>query len=134
MRLDNVRFIRAEDFPEEMQQSAQNLANVLNPFMQQVFDLTNGRISFENTTEDIIKFGITVDATGKLVGNNQIRSGSVERLQGTQVINARNLSNPAIVPNAQPFIVFSQQATGLIQIAKITGLPAGRYEITAILY
>jgi hypothetical protein len=52
MKINNVTQIKAEDFPEDAQQMAEQLGLVLNPFMQQVVEITDNRLDFENRVEN----------------------------------------------------------------------------------
>ena len=61
MKLYNVVQIKAEDFPEDDRQAMERLVNILNPFMQQVVELADGRIDFDNTTDGYKEFDITVN-------------------------------------------------------------------------
>lgn len=134
MKLNNVRQIRAEDFPDELQQPMSQLGSILNPFMQEVVELADKRIDFENRVENIKTVDITVDSSGKPTLNAKI---NVEKntIRGTQVISAINLSNSGIYPTQQPFISYSILGGGLLQVNNITGLQANnKYRLTIIFY
>jgi hypothetical protein len=134
MKLNNVRQIRAEDFPEELQQPMGQLGGILNSFMQEVVELADKRIDFENKVENIKTVDITVDSTGKPLLNNKIAT-DLSTVRGHQVIDAINLSNPSIYPTQQPFISFTRLAGGFIQVNNITGLQANnKYRLTIIFY
>ena len=133
MQLDNPRYIKAEDHPEEMQESINTIAAIINPFMQQVVDLSNKRVGFDNLTFNLTTFEIQLDSTGKVVGNNQINFGSTS-IQGFSIINAQNTANTSTTPTAQPFIAYSSGNNGTTKISKITGLPAGKWRITVIVF
>lgn len=131
MKIDSPRYIKTEDFPEEIRDSAAILAEVINTFMQQVYDLQDGRIGFENLSQNLITLDLIIDISGKVVGNNLVNTGN-SSIKGTYVINTKNLINPSITPTSQPFIVYNHNGQGIIQITKITGLPAGRYLLTVV--
>lgn len=133
-RIDNVRYIRAEDFSQEIQQDIAKLAPVLNTFMQQTVDLTNGRIDFDNRVENIIQFNITVDSLGKITGNNLFNVGK-QGVRGLSVIRAVNQTNPSIFPTGTPFVNYTNtENPQVIRIDNITNIKSGTYIIVSIVY
>lgn len=135
MKLNNTRQIRAEDFDDEYNQLVSGLGSILNSFMQEVVELSDGRIDFENRPEVLKTFEITVNSSGiptqipfKL---NVEKSG----IRGMQVIRAFNLSNSSGYPTSQPFVNYVPIGGTLVQIQSVTGLlPNQKYQITVIIY
>lgn len=134
MKINNITQIRAEDFPDDMQQIAEQLGSVLNPFMQQVVEITDNRLDFENRVETLKSIEMTVDANGIPVLNNKIATGK-SNIRGIQVISAFNLVNAAGYPTQQPFISYTIISGGFVQVNNITGLiPNQKYKLTLIIY
>ena len=134
MKLNNPRSLRAEDFEGDLQQPMSQVGSVINPFMQEVVELADGRIDFENTVFQIKTVEFTVDANGKPILNNKINT-SVPRPRGTQVINDFNLTNSANSPTSAPYMSTSVVGNGFLQVNKITGLqPNEKYRLTVIIY
>lgn len=135
MKLYNVTEIRAEDYNQEDQQTISKLGNVLNPFMQQVVELADGRIDFENLDINIRSFEITVDADGVPTLNNKIQTGK-SSVRGFNVISSTNTTNLAVTATAQPYIAsYTILGGGLVQINKITGLVANnKFRLNVIIY
>lgn len=135
MKLYNVSQIKAEDYPEEIRPTIERLGNILNPFMQQVVELADGRIDFENTVNNVKTFEITVDSDGKPTLNNKLQTGK-SSIRGFQVINDVNLTNAALTLDEQPYVSsYVVLGNGLIQINKITGLVANnKYRLTLVIY
>lgn len=134
MRLSNVRFIRAEDFPKESQQTITLLAPVINEFMRQSVDIINGRLSFENREEVLKKIRIRVDATGTPIGTSTI---NIEKntYNGMQIINVQNLSSSGTYPSSQPFVSAEKIAGNQAVIKNISGLAADNdYILTVVIY
>lgn len=132
--LNNARQIRSEDFEQELQQAMSQLAFVLNPFIQEVVDLANGRVDFENTVFNIKSINITVDSNGNLQNTQNI---NVEKtgIRGLQVISAFNLTNATNYPTSQPFISYTPQGGSIVQVNNITGLvPGDQYRISFVVY
>ena len=92
MKIDNIKYLRAEDFSEEFQQDFAVLAPIINSFMQQVYDLTDERIDFENRVEELVTFTIQVDGSGKIIGNKLFNVGK-NIPKGFNVIKAVNSTN-----------------------------------------
>ena len=134
MKLNNPRSIRAEDFEEELQQPMGQVGGIINPFMQEVVELADGRIDFENMVFEIKTVEFQVDSNGIPQLNNKIRT-SVPRPRGTQVINDLNLTNTNSYVTSAPYMSTSTAGSGILQVNRITGLTAGdKYRLTVIIY
>lgn len=132
MKLSNTSQIRAEDFKEEYEELITQLGSTLNFFMQEVVDLSDKRINFDNKEENLIQFDVTVDSSGKPTQQTRVNTGR-DRVIGTQVINAVNTNS--VFATSCPFINFKPLGGGLIEVSNITGLPANnKFRITAIIY
>lgn len=126
--------IKAEDYEKEYSQLITQLGEILNPFMRDVVDITDNRIDFENRVESYKQVEFTVDASGKPILNNKLNTGKTT-IRGFQVINAVNLTNPAVLVTEQPFIIYSPIGGGVVQINKITGLVANnKFLLNIIMY
>lgn len=134
MRIDNVNQIRSEDYPEEYEDLLDQLGETINPFMQQVQELSDGRVDFPNRVEVLRTIEITVDSNGNPVLNNRINAEKTG-VRGISVIRAINLTNNTVFPTSHPFISFTPVGGDIIQINNITGLPANqRFRLTLVIY
>jgi len=134
MKLNNSTQIKSEDYDGEYQALIDQLAETLNPFMQEVVELADERIDFENRVEVLKTITLTVDAAGKPTLNDKVNTGK-SGIRGTQVISAFNLTNNTIYPTSQPFISYRILAGGVIQILNITGLPANnKFQLNLVIY
>jgi len=134
MKINNTTQIRADDFEEDHKRTAEQLANILNPFMQQVQEITDNRIDFENRVENYIEIEMTVDASGKPILNNKISTGK-SNIRGFQVIAAFGASNANITATEHPFMSFTPIGGGLVEVSSITGLPANtKMRLNVIVY
>lgn len=134
MKMNNVTQIQAEDFDKDDQALAGQLGSVLNPFMQQVVEIMDKRIDFENRVENYKQVEMTVDASGTPVLNNKIKHGK-SSIRGTEIIAAFNLTNTAGYPTSKPFISYQALSGGIIEIKNITGLiPNNKYKLNIIFY
>lgn len=134
MRIDNVNQIRSEDYPEEYEDLLDQLGETINPFMQQVQELSDGRVDFPNRVEVLRTIEITVDSNGNPVLNNKINAEKTG-VRGISVIRAINLTNNTVFPTSHPFVSFTPVGGDIIQINNITGLPANqRFRLTLVIY
>lgn len=135
MKLNNVRQIRAEDYQDEYKDLVNGLGSILNSFMQEVVELSEGRIDFENRPEVIKTFEITVNQSGVPVQLPFKVATGKNRIQGSQIIRAINLSNNLGFPTAQPFLNFNPLGGDIIQVLNVSGLrPGDKYLLTVIFY
>ena len=134
MKLNNVRQIRAEDFDKDIQPTISQLGSILNSFMQEVVELADKRVDFENKVEVLKTIDISVDSNGTPILNNKVATDKPS-VRGIQVINAINLTNSRVYASQQPFISFTVLGGGFIQINNITGLQANnKYRLTIIIF
>jgi len=133
-RLNNVRRINSQDFDPELQETIEKLGYILNSFMQEVVDMSNKNINFDNLDQNLITLNIEVDTLGKPIGVNKINVGK-SNPKGILVIRAINTSNAANISNDTPFIYFTPNGTNLVTIDKIVGLiPNNTYNLTIVIF
>lgn len=124
MQLSNVRRIVVEDFKQEHRETVGKLSEILNSFMDEVIELSQGNITIDNLNRTIVKADFTVDATGKPMGVSQINTG-LTTYSGNKIINVQSLSGGDNVISS-PYLDCTFQGNGLVKVNKITGLPAGK--------
>lgn len=133
--LNNPRDINPQDFPEETQQTVEKLAYIINPFMQEVVNLSNKNIGFENLSFNLISISIEVDSSGKPLQVNKMNVGNMTNPKGTIIIDAINLTNAANISNQAPFLYFTSTGTNFVTINKIVGLiPNNKYQLNIIVF
>ena len=134
MKLNNTTQIKSEDYDNDYADLVDQLAETLNPFMQEVYELSDERIDFENRVEVLKVIDITVDASGTPTLNNKINCEKTN-VRGFNVIRAYNLTTLTNYATAQPFISFTQQAGTTVRIDNVSGLVAGdKYQLTLVIY
>lgn len=133
-KLNNVRRINPQDFSVDNQQDIERLGYILNSFMQEVVDMSNKNVDFENLNQNFISFQIEVDSSGKPIGTNKINVNKVNP-QGIQVVRAINTTNAALLSDTPPFIYYTPNGTNLVTIDKIVGLlPNNKYQLSIVVY
>lgn len=134
MKLNNATQIKSEDYDNEYNDLIDQLAETLNPFMQEVFELSDERIDFENRVEVFKVITVTVDSNGKPTLNDKINCEKTN-VRGFQVVRAYNLTTLSNFPTSQPFISFTQQAGTTVRIDHISGLvPNNKYQLSLVIY
>lgn len=133
MRLPLARRITAENTPPEMQSTVENLATIMNPFIEDVTSILNGRVDFDNLSFPIRQFEVMVDKNGiPIFGELEIGL----QVRGHCVIDVKDANNLNMLPQitGQPFMLFTQSNSG-VNIAKILNLlPNKKYLLTVIFF
>lgn len=124
MQLNNVRRIVVEDYKQDHRETVAKLAEILNSFMEEVTQLSQGNIGIENLTRNIVKFDLIVDALGNPMGVSQMNIG-LSSYSGKNIIDIQSLSGGANVISA-PYLDCSYQGNGLVKIHRFLGLPPGK--------
>jgi hypothetical protein len=120
-RINNLKRIIKEDFPEEYQELIDKLAYSLNPFLEQISNAFNKNVTIENLSREFIT--ITVEnVSGNLKIPVQFKTNLTGRIQGLHVIRAENLTNPAIYPTQTPWVSWTINAN-ILTAQKVTGIP-----------
>lgn len=135
MRLYNNTKINASDYPEETQQTMDQFGELYNLFVDEVENILNKNIDFENLNQEMLTIDVQVNDKGIPTLGGRINLPTKPQPKGMQVIRAINLTNTSKYVNSHPFISYVPQGTGIISLLNITGLDAGdKYRITIIIY
>lgn len=124
VQLPNAKRIVVEDFKQDQRESISKLAEIINPFMEDVVELVNGNIGIDNLVRTIVKIDITVDTNGKPQGVSQINTG-LQTYSGSKIINTQAVSGGDSLISA-PYIDCTYQGNGLVKVNKIYGLVTGK--------
>lgn len=123
-RIDNIQRIKVEDFDREQQEVVEKIAIIYNYFAENVSNVINGELDYDNTKNQIIDIEVTVDTNG--IPSVSTKFTSRPGLQGTNVVRADNLTNASGYPTSAPFIVYTANGGGVYTINKVTGLVANQ--------
>lgn len=133
-KLKNIQRINPQDFPAEYSQLVDGLSGILNEFMQDVIDMADGRIDYDNLIFKQLQFEITVGDTGTPVQSFQIKTG-ITQPTGFQVIRASNITNTLNIATGQPFISYDNTGNDVVTINNISNLTSGdKYRLTVLVY
>ncbi len=130
-KADNLRRLTEDgEFTDEQRQVIRKVAEVFNFHVEQIINILNGNLDFENLKTKLVQFDVTVSSTGVPIAKTSFRS-SVGSL-GCSVISAVNQVNSAIYPTSTPFISFSPVGNGIYDVKHVSGLQSGqKYRIIA---
>ena len=121
-KIDTVKRIIVEDFPDEDKPTIEKLAYILNDFMSQVVDAFNKNITIDNLKQNIIDYEVMVDADGKPISGTTIKISGIGEIKGLIVIYAQNKTNVSLFPTSTPFVSFVTQGDGQYTIKNVSGL------------
>ena len=135
MRLPLARRITMENVPEEMQSTVSNLATIMNPFIEDVTTILNGRVDFDNLAFQLLQFETMVNSQGIPLIGADIGINFTPR--GSYCVDIKNANNLGQLPDitGAPFVLFVPSNSGSIKIGKILNLlPNKKYIITLLLF
>lgn len=125
-KLSDIRRIIVEDFQEEDQDMASKISGSYNEFADELFQVINGQLDFDNLNRSKIIYEVQVDANGA-PKNNPLVNSSLASVSGVNIIKCDSLENKKL--KSAPFLQFTYQGNGLLKVDYILGLEAGRYRI-----
>lgn len=134
-RVPDIKRIRKEDFPEEMQDTVGKLGYAINTFMDQVISLFSNNIDFQNLSQQVSEFIIETDGSGDVINPPKVSVNlGGRKVIGAYCIAADNLNDSSATPAYQPFIGFTIINNNLVSITSIKGLPvSGKFRIRVLL-
>lgn len=130
-KLDNLRRPTLDNVPEDQRETAKILLDIFNFHMEQVINVMNGNIDYDNMVDNILQIQVSVDSNGTPLSGS--RFTAIDGIGGTNVIRAVNLTVPSGYPTTTPFISYERIGEGVYKINDITGLlPNNNYLLTII--
>lgn len=130
MKIQTPKKIRTEDFESEYTELINKVGDAYNSFVDEVYQVLNGRVDFDNLSRQLVDVTIVIDSAGKMVSTPQIKLNLAVRLRGINVVRAVNLINPNTYPTNSPFVSFVATNT-VLTIVNVTGLQNGsQYQLT----
>lgn len=131
-KLSDIRRIIPEDVDKDSTpvDVVETIAGSYNEFADEIYQVINGQLDFDNLARSKVSLDITFDATGKPVGTVVISSN----LSSVSMINigkAQNVTNSAARFSQAPYIDWTLQGSGNIKINYGVGFVAGaKYRLT----
>lgn len=134
MRLPAAKRVVIEDLPAEIQQPMQVIATILNPFIEDVTTILNGKVSSDNLERKVVKFTVKTNGSASIIGVLDIVTGLSRPPLGVNIINIQMTDNSQEIPNVTgtPFMMFQAISVQAIRVVKILNLKENsKYTITA---
>ncbi len=130
-RIPDIKRIRVEDFKKEDQDMISKIAYSFNTFADQVINVFNKNVDFDNLNRQLIEVQVELDGTGAVVNPPKakfnLRNG---KISGISVVSAVNTQDPSIYPTNSPFVSYTF-TNGLLSVVNVTGLQvSSKYKLT----
>lgn len=131
-KLSDIRRIIPEDVSEDSSpvDVVEAIADSYNEFADELYQVINGQLDFDNLARAKVSLDISFDAAGKPVGNVSI----VTKLSFVSMLyigKIQNLTNAAERFTQVPYIDWSYQGNGVVKINYGVGfLPGKKYRVT----
>jgi archaellum component FlaF (FlaF/FlaG flagellin family) len=133
-KLDNPQRIVLEDFEDDQRAMAEKIANVLNPFMENVFNILNKNVDLANLKMEVVSFKVRTNASGTPNKTTQFSSTNFANTSNGYVVYTKNLTNSTIYPTTAPFVSFVPQGGNIYKVVNVTGLTVNdEYEVRLLL-
>lgn len=136
MKLPNFKRIYKTDFPGDIQDTIERLAQSINDGFDKLYDAMNKKVSIRDNIQCTVKeIDVTArDANGNLSSPISFALETQGRAEGVTAIKADNLTNPTGYPDKGLHVSFTQTGSTLT-ITNITGLLANNlYRVKLIVY
>lgn len=122
-KIQSFKRIIIEDFDEKDRKLVSKLAYSMNIFAQDLENALNKGLTIADNLSLVQKdVNVTVDVSGTPKSNIQIKTDLASTCKGVLVIKVTDLVTTGRPPAASPFVTFTENGTGLINITNITGL------------
>lgn len=131
-KLSDIRRIIPEDVDDKSTPTevVETVAGSYNDFADELYQVVNGQLDFDNLARAKVSLDITFDATGKPVTSASI----VTNLAAVSMIHIgkiQNLTSSTTRPTQVPYIDWSFQGGGIVKINYGVGFIAGnKYRLT----
>lgn len=129
-KLSDIRRIIPESFKKEDQEMAEQLAGSYNEFADEIYQVVNGALDFDNLAREKVQVDITFGSNGNPTVPTSIRTG-LSSVSMIHIGKVQNATNTAERFTATPYIDWSFQGNGLVKIIYGIGFITGRkYRLT----
>lgn len=122
-KIEQPKKLRAEDFEEKDRSIISKLADVVNDLADSFYYSQIKSVDFDNLNRDLVQVNVNINGTGKVSNLPQVKFNLRSQPRGVNVVRAVNQNNPLIPPTNSPFVTWSLNSNGTMQILNVTGLP-----------
>jgi hypothetical protein len=123
-KLSDIRRIVPEDYEEDFQESAGMIAGSYNEFADEIYQIVNGGLDFDNLARASVSIDIIFDASGNPIGNSTI-STNLAYVSMIHIGKVTNNTNKSARFTQAPYIDWSYQGNGIVKILYGINFTAG---------
>jgi hypothetical protein len=131
-KLSDIRRIIPEDVDAKSTpiEIVETVAGSYNDFADEIYQVVNGQLDFDNMARAKVSIDISFDSTGKPIGNSSIVS-NLSFVSMLYIGKIQNITNAAAKVTQVPYIDWSYQGNGNIKINYGVGFTANtKYKLT----
>lgn len=131
-KLSDIRRIIPEDVDNKSTpvEVVEVVAGSYNEFADEIYQVINGQLDFDNLARAKVSLDISFDSTGKPVGNSNI-STNLAFVSMLYIGKIQNLTSSAEKLIQSPYIDWSYQGNGVVKINYGIGFQSGKkYRLT----
>lgn len=124
--------IRIEDFKATDQALVSKIAESVNSYNDDTYNLLTGQLDFSNLNRQLTDVSLTLTSAGKLTDTVQVKLTISGKPRGVVVVAATNLVDSTVYPTSAPFCTWGlSNDTKFLLISNVSGLQAGsQYKLT----
>ena len=130
-KLSDIRRIVPEDIDEDStpDEIVEVVAGSYNEFADELYEIINGRLDFDNLARAKVTLEISFDSTGKPINNSVISSG-LSYVSMLNIGKIQNLTNSSAKFTQAPYLDWTLQGNGVVKINYGIGFTTGnKYRI-----
>jgi hypothetical protein len=128
-KLSDIRRIIPEDYSQDDQDVINGVAGSYNEFADEIYQVINGQLDFDNLARAKVSIDITFDSTGKPVGNASIGT-NLSFVSMLHIGKIQNITNASRITQV-PYLDWSFQGNGIVKINYGVGFSTGiKYRLT----
>ena len=131
-RIPDFKRIVKEDYPDKYHDLIEKLALPINSHIEQVRNLFNKNIDFENLSQEFITLSFTTGANSQPISELKFKTNLKRNVRGIMPVSLTITSTTGQFPAFIPMISFVQ-ADGIVYIKNIGGLsPNTGYQMSFV--
>jgi hypothetical protein len=129
-KLSDIRRIVPEDFKDEDRESAEKIAGSYNEFADEVYQVINGQLDFDNLARNKVVIDIAFQADGTPVVPTSVKT-SLNSVSMVHIGNIQNMTNSSERLASSPFLGWTYTGSGFVKLNYGLGFSVGKkYRIT----
>lgn len=131
-KLSDIRRIIPEDIDTKSTpvEVVETIAGSYNEFADEIYQVVNGQLDFDNLARSKISIDLSFDSSGKPIGNAVISSG-LAFVSMLNIGKVQNITNSAVRLTQAPYLDWTLQGNGVVKINYGVGFVAGnKYRFT----